>query len=333
MTMPTGIRERNGRFQMILSRGGRQITGTFDTLDEAKEARVTALHQFSKSTTNTTRQTITIKEAVERAYNVRWEGTKSERTAMINANLLVRYFGPNTQLTAIDTIVVNKFVDSLKEQGLSNSTVNRKLSCLSVILQTAEDHGFATGKPVLTKRKEYKGRERFLTQEEEHNVVSVFEHWSKPGYKDAFITLLDTGMRTGELFKLQKQDADLKQGKHGILIIWRTKNDHPRSIPMTKRVSELIQARLIGLNATDNIFDYNQYWLRNGWDRMKTTLGLQNDKQFVPHILRHTCASRLIQRGVPLMMVQKWMGHESIQSTMRYSHLAPSTLFNLVADE
>jgi integrase len=47
------------------------------------------------------------------------------------------------------------------------------------------------------------------------------------------------------------------------------------------------------------------------------------------HTCRHTCASRLAQTpGINLPFVRQWLGHKSIQTTMRYAHLAPSTLDN-----
>jgi len=52
--------------------------------------------------------------------------------------------------------------------------------------------------------------------------------------------------------------------------------------------------------------------------------------QFVPHCLRHTCASRLVQREVNLKVVQQWMGQKSIQITLRYAHLTPSNLMDAV---
>jgi hypothetical protein len=44
------------------------------------------------------------------------------------------------------------------------------------------------------------------------------------------------------------------------------------------------------------------------------------------HILRHTCASRLVQRGVPIYTVTKWLGHSSVKVTERYAKLAPGNL-------
>jgi integrase len=59
---------------------------------------------------------------------------------------------------------------------------------------------------------------------------------------------------------------------------------------------------------------------------MKVHLGLKDDSQFVPYCLRHTCASRLAQRGVHIAVIKQWMGHKTIQITMRYAHLSPDSL-------
>ena len=59
---------------------------------------------------------------------------------------------------------------------------------------------------------------------------------------------------------------------------------------------------------------------------MRKDLGKADDESFTPHILRHTCASRLVQAGVNLQTVCEWLGHSSIDMTMRYAHLAPDHL-------
>jgi integrase len=55
-------------------------------------------------------------------------------------------------------------------------------------------------------------------------------------------------------------------------------------------------------------------------------MGLKDDKQFVPHALRHTCASRLAQGGMTIQKIQRWLGHKSLTQTMRYAHLTPADL-------
>lgn len=56
----------------------------------------------------------------------------------------------------------------------------------------------------------------------------------------------------------------------------------------------------------------------------KDWAGLPEEDEACFHSFRHTCCSRLVQAGVSLPVVQKWMGHATIQTTMRYAHLAPN---------
>jgi len=50
------------------------------------------------------------------------------------------------------------------------------------------------------------------------------------------------------------------------------------------------------------------------------------DPEFTIHAIRHTVASRLVQNGVDLYVVAKWLGHTSIKTTERYAHLSPENL-------
>lgn len=64
---------------------------------------------------------------------------------------------------------------------------------------------------------------------------------------------------------------------------------------------------------------------------MREALGMQHDKQFVFHVFRHTFCSRLVQAGVPIEVVQKLAGHETLQMTMRYAKLAPRNLTSAIS--
>ena len=55
-------------------------------------------------------------------------------------------------------------------------------------------------------------------------------------------------------------------------------------------------------------------------------MGLVDDKEFIMHALRHTCATRLVNRGIDLYVVKEFLGHSTIQVTERYAHLSPDKL-------
>ena len=66
------------------------------------------------------------------------------------------------------------------------------------------------------------------------------------------------------------------------------------------------------------------------WKKKSRHNGGEDKEWYVPHLCRHTCATRLVQRGVPLGVVKDWMGHECIQATMIYAHHAPKQLHEAV---
>lgn len=65
-------------------------------------------------------------------------------------------------------------------------------------------------------------------------------------------------------------------------------------------------------------------------EKSQKRLEKEDDPNFVPHILRHTCCTRLIQNNGSIAKAQKWMGHSVIQTTMHYTHLAANDMLNLV---
>ena len=69
-----------------------------------------------------------------------------------------------------------------------------------------------------------------------------------------------------------------------------------------------------------------QAQFRAAWNEAKQEVGLGTEPDVVPHILRHTCASRLVQGGIDIRRVQTWLGHQTLQITMRYAHLASGDL-------
>jgi integrase len=68
-------------------------------------------------------------------------------------------------------------------------------------------------------------------------------------------------------------------------------------------------------------------YMQNGFQGACKRAGIE---QFRVHDLRHTCASWMVQQGVPLMEVRDVLGHSSVEMTERYAHLAPEKLRSAV---
>ncbi len=322
------IRPRGDGWQVDVAYKGKRLQRQVSSEIEAVRVEGELLAQMkaeSEAPANRLGKAWTMSQAVERTIERVWKGTKSERTATLNANLILKWFGKTRPLDTIDENLIDDFKKHLKEEGNSNGTINRKLAALSKILNVAIDRkGLDPAlKPKLGMEKEYHGRIRFLTDEEEAQLTALFTQWAKPDHLDALRVLLDVGMREGELFRIQKRDVNFETR---MVSIWERKGNVPSSIPMTVRVHDILKRRCEGRVATDRLFPHDVWWMRNQWDRARSHMGLMQDKEFVPHALRHTCASRLVQRGVSIKVVRDILGHATIQVTMRYAHLAPGNL-------
>jgi hypothetical protein len=86
---------------------------------------------------------------------------------------------------------------------------------------------------------------------------------------------------------------------------WRdqTRTTIARIVPLTPRAKSLLQSRV------------PSYW----FDKAKEAMGLAAEKDFVLHACRHTCAARLVEAGVNLRVIQRWLGHKSLATTERYA--------------
>lgn len=136
--------------------------------------------------------------------------------------------------------------------------------------------------------------------------------------------LVDTGMRLGEALGLR-----WAQVHDGWIHLRDCKNGLPRSIPLTHRAENVLD-RLRGVRPVGPFFSLSRHQVRHAWDKARWELGYAEDKEFVPHCLRHTFCSRLVQAGVPLAEVKQLAGHANVTMTMRYAHLAPQNLIDAI---
>jgi len=247
-----------------------------------------------------------------------------------------------------------------QEAGRMASTINRDLTALRAALSYAVEKSVLEVHPLQRLRPLKEPREnrvRYLADHEERRMFSALEtraehlrmrrdsanKWRrdrghaemddlrKVRYVDflepAILLMLHTGLRRGECFALRWEDLDFE---HSILTVRAsgTKSGTARRVPMNDTVKDALEAwRATNATASppDLVFPSPRGGgqirdFKKGWASLMREAKIDG---FRVHDLRHTFASRLVQRGIPLYTVQRLLGHASITMTQRYAHLAP----------
>jgi integrase len=262
----------------------------------------------------------TLKDAFDGVVARYWAGSKNEMGAIRNAKCCLEHFGESSCLQSITPQKIEEFVVALRDAGNGNSTINRKLAALSKMLRYAYNMEWTDRIAKIEKTKESKNRIRWLIRPEEAKLKDVLLTMKRPELANLVTFLVDTGARVGEALRLEWRDvADHRA------TFWDTKNGESRTIPLTKRVMAMLEY-LKKENQSGPFTTINQSSFNHAWNNARNVMGLAKDREFVPHALRHTCASRLVQAGIPLTAIKEFLGHKNIQMTLRYAHLSPAQL-------
>lgn len=226
------------------------------------------------------------------------------------------------RFSGFDQHMLDSLIGTLRERGNSNATINRKMAALSKLLRKAHKMGDIYNLPEFIRQKERVGRIRFLETEEEKRLFAAIKSRCEDSYRLA-VFLVDTGCRLGEAIGVTWNDLQ----DHRVTF-WLTKSNRSRTVPLTRRANKAAQILHDGQKGPFSML--TQVRFRQIWNEAKAEVGLGKDDQVVPHILRHTCASRLVRGGIDIRRVQMWLGHQTLQMTMRYAHLATHDLDSCV---
>ena len=312
------IRQRGDSWEASVSYEGQRYRKSLPTRASAAEWQETKLYELRNGIKQHPKLPLAkwnLKKAIDMTFQMVWGGKRSEKENMYKCNQIMKYFGASIPICDITTEMIDEWIIDMRRQGNSNRTINCKMAGLRKVLRFAHQRGKVTTLPFFTEQDASGSKRiRWLTSEEESRV-SEFVSGDEDMY-DMFIVLLDTGMRLGEFERIQKRDIN-----NGMINIWETKADLPRSIPMTLRVDQIIEKRQA--RESEYLFPQKRHYYRHRWELMRKELNLPD---VVIHVLRHTFASKLVQRGANILSVQKLLGHRDIQNTMIYAHLAPHNL-------
>jgi len=270
----------------------------------------------------------TLSEATKVVYRRRKNGTKSAANFLIGMKHNIKALG-DLPVNKITRPLVNKMMDYHKEKlKNSNAVINQKMGYLRVVLSEMEEDGFIEMIKMPKPRPTKNSKVHYLTKDMERELISWL-NWMQRNReaKDIVECLIDIGCRVNELLNLEKRFVDFNNNQINFI---DRKNDQAVAVPMTNRVQSIIRRYYREVKDFDKLFSLNYSELNAIWQRARKDLGYADKKFYTIHLCRHTCASRLVQRGVPILLVKDWLGHEDIENTMIYAHLAPKALHSVV---
>ena len=269
----------------------------------------------------------TLSEATRVVYKRRKNGTKSATNFLIGMKHNIKALG-DLPVNKITRPMVNKMMDILKQEHKnSNAVVNQKMGYLRVVLQEMEEDGFIEMIKMPKPRPTKNSKVHYLTKDMEIELLDYLLTNEYREAKDIVECLIDLGCRVNELLGLEKRFVDFDNNQ---INFNDRKNDQAVAVPMTNRVKDILSYHCYDLKDFDKVFSLNYSELNAIWQKARKDLGYADKKFYTIHLCRHTCASRLVQRGVPILLVKDWLGHEDIENTMIYAHLAPKALHSVV---
>ena len=267
-------------------------------------------------------------------------------------------------LIDVNAWVIDKWRSERLKDGIAKVTVNRDLAGLKAALSKAVEWEVIPYNP-LAKIKplklDTKGKIRFLSDKEEQALRKKLNDrdtkikserlsangWRRqrgydplPNLTDCIfadhltpivLLALNTGLRRGELFNLQWEDINLRT-KTLTVQGATAKSGETRHIPLNDEAIDLLKNWKQQNNGRSRVFygkdEARLDNIKKAWTGIVTNAGIKN---FRFHDLRHSFASKLVMKGVPLNTVRELLGHADLKTTLRYAHLAPDHKADAVA--
>lgn len=228
-------------------------------------------------------------------------------------------------LDAVDTSCVDVFIASLVAAGLQPKTIYNVVATLRTLLTTAVAWGVLREAPYVRRIRVPERPFDFLAATETTRLLSSA---SDDVEQALFLLALGTGARAGEILALRWTDL----GPTGVTLgRSRTrglegpcKSGRPRCVPLAGSVRRALEKIVHSRSVRVFCDEQGGAWkLRDLHRRLDAALVHAQLRRVRLHDLRHTFASHAAIAGVPLRQLQAWLGHASLKTTARYSHLIP----------
>ena len=241
----------------------------------------------------------------------------------------------------VDLAQLRRYLAHLAERGYARSTAARRASCLRGFFAFLARRGYVHADPALLLATPKQGRTlpRVLRVDQVVALLRAPDTSTPVGLRDRVLLelLYATGARVSEACDLDLAAVDLDDG----LVRLHGKGDKTRVVPLGEPAADALRAYLGGgrpvlaraAPAATNALLLNTRGRRLGPRDARTAVtnaarraGLGH---VTPHTLRHTYATHLLEGGADMRSVQELLGHASLATTQRYTHLSRGRLVEI----
>ncbi|HET6515442.1 MAG TPA: tyrosine recombinase XerC [Thermodesulfovibrionales bacterium] len=238
---------------------------------------------------------------------------------------------------SMESIEIRGFLASQMNRGLEKSTAGRRLATIRSFFRFLHREGHVKTNPakLVSTPKKAKLLPKFLSVDDAFSLVEKPEGIGfLPARDRAVLELLySSGLRVSELSGLNQDDVNIREG----LVKIRGKGKKERIAPVGKKALDALRAYMIEkvlLRKRERAFFLNRRGTRltdRGVRRIvvKYARSALLDGKIGPHTLRHTFATHLLQGGADLRVIQELLGHSSLSTTQKYTHLDITHLMDI----
>jgi integrase/recombinase XerC len=227
------------------------------------------------------------------------------------------------------TEFIRSWVASMSKEGIAPSSINRKISTLKSFFKYLQREEVVEANPAISIRnlKVAKRIPNFVRLKEADSMFNLpdgFESYDHLLMVAVFCLLYQAGLRRSELIGLTQENVLLNKAMIKVV----GKGNKERLVPITEEMNELLEKYLIERHKFDKVTN-NFFIFGNGkplyekwiYRMVKKELSLGSDvAQKSPHVLRHSFATHMLQRGADINAIKELLGHSSLASTQIYAH-------------
>lgn len=242
-----------------------------------------------------------------------------------------------TKLEEVDLLDIRGFVVHEIKRGINKSSISRRLSSIRTFFKFLYREGYIKNNPakLVSNPKQKKILPRFLTVDEVFSLVEKPEGIGFMIARDKAILelLYSSGLRVSEICNLNYDDINIQES----LIKVMGKGKKERIVPIGSKALDATKTYIVErllLKTKEKAFFLNRLGKRlseRGIRRIveKYSKLVSMKGKVTPHTLRHTFASHLLQGGADLRVIQELLGHSSLSTTQRYTHLDITHLMDI----